>query len=418
MIEIPPMLDYRLDNGLRVILIRNDRAPLVNVTLGYKVGSKDDSFSHKGFAHFFEHLMFDGSKHVKRGEFDALCSKAGGTFNAYTSYDQTIYHTTVPAHQLDLALWLESDRMMQFGVQQIGLETQQKVVSEEIKQTVENQPYGTWRVHQGTLAYGDDCSYQWEVLGDRAHIESATLNEVATFFNAYYRPDNAVLVISGHIDFRNAQVSVEKYFGSIEGKHNPIKRNPFAQSMKRHGSIEYTDAVPLPALFKSYHFDGFLTGTSIHADILASAFGDGKSSRLYASLVREKQLASGVFCYADQREHASLLTFSATAAHAGISIEELSEALDAEIQGMEHDPLNEHELSKAVNGAATGLAYHMQTNAGMADFVCNQTMFWDDPKRAFSLLEKYRSVTKTDMQGIYDTIVGKNQAICVNVIPG
>jgi predicted Zn-dependent peptidase len=135
-------------------------------------------------------------------------------------------------------------------------------------------------------------------------------------------------------------------------------------------------------------------------------------------LVREKQLASGVFCYADQREHASLLTFSATAAHAGISIEELSEALDAEIQGMEHDPLNEHELSKAVNGAATGLAYHMQTNAGMADFVCNQTMFWDDPKRAFSLLEKYRSVTKTDMQGIYDTIVGKNQAICVNVIPG
>ena len=181
MTEFPPLLDYRLDNGLRVILIKNEKAPLVNVTLGYKVGSKDDSFSHKGFAHFFEHLMFDGSKHVKRGEFDVFCSKAGGTFNAYTSFDQTIYHTTVPAHQLDLVLWLESDRMMQFGVQQIGLETQQKVVSEEIKQTVENQPYGTWRVQQGKLAFNDECSYQWEVLGERAHIETATLEDVAAF---------------------------------------------------------------------------------------------------------------------------------------------------------------------------------------------------------------------------------------------
>ena len=414
---IPPIMDYRLENGLRVILLKNEKAPLVNVTLGYKVGSKDDSFSHKGFAHFFEHLMFDGSIHVKRGEFDAYCSKAGGTFNAYTSYDQTFYHTTVPAHQLDLVLWLESDRMMQFGVQQIGLETQQKVVSEEIKQTVENQPYGTWRVKQGKLAFSDDCSYQWEVLGDRSHIEAATLDDVATFFNGFYRPDNAVLVIAGHIEFSKAQASVEKYFGSIEKKQNPILRNAFNPSMKRSGSITFSDAVPLPTIFKSYHIDGFLTGKSIHADILASAFGDGKSSRLYASLVREKQIASGMFCFADQREHASLLTFSATSAHPGISIEQLAEALDEEIQGMLNEPLSDHELSKAVNGAATGLAYHMQTNAGLADFICTQTMFWDDPMRAFTILDKYKALSKEDIQGLYETIIPNKEAICVNVIP-
>jgi len=344
MTEFPPLLDYRLDNGLRVILIKNEKTPLVNVTLGYKVGSKDDSFSHKGFAHFFEHLMFDGSKHVKRGEFDVFCSKAGGTFNAYTSFDQTIYHTTVPAHQLDLVLWLESDRMMQFGVQQIG--------------------------------------------------------------------------IAGHIEFSKAQSSVEKYFGSLKKHHDSIKRNPFFESMKKTGSITINDAVPLPAIFVSYHFDGFLSGKSIHADVLASAFADGKSSRLYNALVREQQLASGVFCYADQREHASLLTFSVTSAHQGIGIERLHEALEKEIWGMIREPLNEHELSKAINGAATGLAYHLQTNAGLADFVCNQTMFWDDPKRAFTILDKYKALEMDEIRGVYETIIKDKEAISVNVVPG
>jgi predicted Zn-dependent peptidase len=417
MSTFPALMDYTLDNGLRIILVNNPKAPLVNVTIGYKVGSKDDSFSHKGFAHFFEHLMFDGSKHVKRGEFDSYCSKAGGTFNAYTSYDQTIYHTTVPAHQLELVLWLESDRMMQFGVGQVGLETQQKVVSEEIKQTVENQPYGTWRVKQGKLAFSDECSYQWEVLGDRSHIESATLNDVSAFFNRYYRPDNAVLVIAGHIDAAKTQALIEKYFGSIEQKKDLIMRNAFSQEMKRVGSIAYQDAVPLPAVFLSYHLDGFLKGKSIHADILASAFGDGKSSRLYSSLVRDKQIASGVFCYADQREHASLLTFSATSAHVGISADELTEALKNEIQGILNNPLNEQELSKAVNGAATGLAYHMQTNAGLADFVCNQTMFWGDPMRAFTMLDKYKVVTKDEMMNLCEDILRDKEAISVSVIP-
>ena len=411
------MINHVLSNGLRIIILPNEKAPLVNVTLGYKVGSKDDSFSHKGFAHFFEHLMFDGSKHVKRGEFDALCSKAGGTFNAYTSYDQTMYHTTVPSHQLDLVLWLESDRMLQFGVEQIGLETQQKVVSEEIKQSVENQPYGTWRVEQGRLAFTDDCSYQWEVLGNRSHIESATLDEVASFFDAYYRPDNACLVISGHVDVSTVLKSVERYFGIIPSKKQTIKRNQFVNHMKRTGQIVVQDAVPLPAVFVSYHLDGFMSDSSVQADILASAFGDGKSSRLYSHLVRDQHIASSVFCYADQREHASLLTCSATAAHPGISHQQLLDALDKEIQGLLAEPFSDTELEKAINAAGTGYAYHMQTNAGIADMVCNQTLFWNDPMRAFSILDRYRAVTKNEMNGLIEGLIRGKESCTVSIIP-
>ncbi|MFM8281071.1 MAG: M16 family metallopeptidase [Bacteroidota bacterium] len=411
------MINHVLSNGLRIIILPNEKAPLVNVTLGYKVGSKDDSFSHKGFAHFFEHLMFDGSKHVKRGEFDALCSKAGGTFNAYTSYDQTMYHTTVPSHQLDLVLWLESDRMLQFGVEQIGLETQQKVVSEEIKQSVENQPYGTWRVEQGRLAFTDDCSYQWEVLGNRSHIESATLDEVASFFDAYYRPDNACLVISGHVDVSTVLKSVERYFGIIPSKKQTIKRNQFVNHMKRTGQIVVQDAVPLPAVFVSYHLDGFMSDTSVQADILASAFGDGKSSRLYSHLVRDQHIASSVFCYADQREHASLLTCSATAAHPGISHQQLLDALDKEIQGLLAEPFSDTELEKAINAAGTGYAYHMQTNAGIADMVCNQTLFWNDPMRAFSIVDRYRAVTKNEMNGLIEGMIRGKESCTVSIIP-
>lgn len=413
----PHMINHVLSNGLRIIILPNEKAPLVNVTLGYKVGSKDDSFSHKGFAHFFEHLMFDGSKHVKRGEFDALCSKAGGTFNAYTSYDQTMYHTTVPSHQLDLVLWLESDRMLQFGVEQIGLETQQKVVSEEIKQSVENQPYGTWRVEQGRLAFTDDCSYQWEVLGNRSHIESATLDEVASFFDAYYRPDNACLVISGHVDVSTVLKSVERYFGIIPSKKQTIKRNQFVNHMKRTGQIVVQDAVPLPAVFVSYHLDGFMSDSSVQADILASAFGDGKSSRLYSHLVRDQHIASSVFCYADQREHASLLTCSATAAHPGISHQQLLDALDKEIQGLLAEPFSDAELEKAINAAGTGYAYHMQTNAGIADMVCNQTLFWNDPMRAFSILDRYRAVTKNEMIGLIEGLIRGKESCTVSIIP-
>ncbi len=323
--------------------------------------------------------------------------------------------------QGDLTVRVPADNVDLVGVRDVVDSAGLDRVFNVLRQPYTEEPTNWSRRYKANLeklAFNDECSYQWEVLGDRAHIESATLEDVASFFDGYYRTDNAVLVIAGHIEFSKAQSSVEKYFGSLKKHHDSIKRNPFSESMKKTGSITINDAVPLPAIFVSYHFDGFLSGKSIHADVLASAFADGKSSRLYNALVREQQLASGVFCYADQREHASLLTFSVTSAHQGIGIERLHEALEKEIWGMIREPLNEHELSKAINGAATGLAYHLQTNAGLADFVCNQTMFWDDPKRAFTILDKYKALEMDEIRGVYETIIKDKEAISVNVVPG
>ena len=211
--------------------------------------------------------------------------------------------------------------------------------------------------------------------------------------------------------------SVERYFGIIPSKKQTIKRNQFANHMKRTGQIVVQDAVPLPAVFVSYHLDGFMSDTSVQADILASAFGDGKSSRLYSHLVRDQHIASSVFCYADQREHASLLTCSATAAHPGISHQQLLDALDKEIQGLLAEPFSDTELEKAINAAGTGYAYHMQTNAGIADMVCNQTLFWNDPMRAFSIVDRYRAVTKNEMNGLIEGMIRGKESCTVSIIP-
>ncbi|MBI3259314.1 MAG: insulinase family protein [Ignavibacteriae bacterium] len=204
-----------LPNGLHIVIAPNYKAPVVCVTVGYKVGSKDELPTKNGFAHLFEHLMFDGSTNVARGDYFRLAASAGGSPNAYTAYDQTIYHITVPAHQIELALWIESDRMMQFGVQQLGLETQQRVVTEEISQVVENQPYGSWRTKQAELAFSPDCSYSWEVHGSKEYVAAATMSDVQEFFDGYYRPDNAILTIAGDISAEDGFALAEKYFGDI-----------------------------------------------------------------------------------------------------------------------------------------------------------------------------------------------------------
>jgi predicted Zn-dependent peptidase len=409
--------EHILPNGLRVIIIPNFKSPVINITVGYKVGSKDDSFAHKGFAHFFEHLMFDGSAHVGRGEFDLYCSRAGGQFNAYTAYDQTIYHETLPAHQAELALWLESDRMLQFGVQQIGLDTQKKVVLEEINQTVENQPYGRWRIEQAKGAYAPECSYSWEVLGEKEHIASADMEQVSAFFSMYYRPDNACLVLSGAIQADKGLELAEKYFGDIRRGEQPVKRHEFHPSMKRTGDFTMTDAVPLPAVFVSFHYPGFIDDSSICAEFIASIMGEGRSSRLYTSLVRNKQIASSVFCFADAREHSSLLTFSATAADASISAGQLKDMLLQEILESINKAFTPLEMQKTMNVAATGIAQNLQTNAGIADLVAQQTLFWNDPGRVNILLDKVKQVKSADLQEFAAQYIRPENMVSVSVIP-
>lgn len=407
-----------LPNGLHVVIAPNHKAPVVCVTVGYKVGSKDELPSKNGFAHLFEHLMFDGSTNVARGDYFRLAASAGGSPNAYTAYDQTIYHITVPIHQIELALWIESDRMMQFGVQQLGLETQQRVVTEEISQVVENQPYGSWRTKQAELAFSPDCSYSWEVHGSKEHVAAATMSDVQEFFDGYYRPDNAILTIAGDVSAEDGFLLAEKYFGDIPRGKNPVRRNSFTPDMyvgNKHEVI--TDNVPLPAVFISFHSEGFLNESSTRADILAAVAGEGRSSRFYKSLVYDKQIASSAFAFHDPREMASLFTVSATASSPEITCDELSEALLSELSILCEKGIEESEMIKVRNSLATSIAYPMQTSTGIADILTQQTMFWNDPSRINTLLSRYNRFTANEIQEYAKSIIKPDNMVRVDVVP-
>jgi zinc protease len=215
--------EFTLSNGLRVILHEDHKSPVVCLDIAYHVGSKNESESRRGFAHLFEHLLFDGSKNVSRGAFDLYITQAGGHDNAYTTEDKTNYYEVLPAHQLELGLWLESDRMMEFGVSEISLVTQKNVVKEEKRERYDNSPYGSLSIRMNKLAY-KRFPYWWSVIGDMETIDAATLVDVRDFFETYYVPNNAVLVLSGDFEPARAKELIERYFGPIPSGKRAFSR--------------------------------------------------------------------------------------------------------------------------------------------------------------------------------------------------
>lgn len=406
---------FRLDNGLKVVLIKKDDAPLIGINLTYKVGSKDENPKHTGFAHLFEHLMFEGTFNIPKGEFDKICSKAGGTNNAYTSYDQTSYTMYLPSNQLELGLWLESDRMFNSFITTEALNNQKNVVVEEIKQTVENEPYGKWREVLAASAFSPECSYSWEVHGSKEHVAQSTIEDTMNFFKLFYRPDNACLVISGKIDFTEATALIKKYFE--KSKPGPeIKRNIFIPEYLKKGIIaESIDNVPLSAVFVSCHYDGFLSKEYFTGDIIANILGDGKSSRLYNSLVLNKKTASSIGAFNDKREFSSLLTIYAVAATPDINCQTLEEDLKEILAELINNGIKVNEHTKAVNQLRTQITNDLQSNYGIADQAAGQAIFFDDPGRTFILPDFYNSVTNGDLKKFISTRLKTEDTIIVNV---
>lgn len=414
-----PIYRHKLANGLDVVVVENRRAPVVCINLTYRVGSKDERPGMTGFAHLFEHLMFEGSANVPKGDFDRLCSAAGGSNNAYTTYDWTAYTMTLPAHQLELGLWLESDRMFNFSVKDNELKTQQSVVTEEIRQTVENQPYGRWREFLAKSAFAAKCSYSWEVHGKIEDVESAKLSNVKAFHKKYYRPDNACLVVCGDIGHKKVFNLVDKYFSeTVSPQTNGKDTNQFIQSWKLGaGEVEFSDNVPLAAVFLSYHFDGFLSEGIYPADLLAVITGGGRSSRLYDSLIYKQQVASSAGAYVDKRENASLLTFYAIASKPDITSDKLYGLLVNELNKIKNEGITQAELDKARAQATTQLALELQQSAGIADLTANNTVFFDNPNRIFTLLDKYHDVGKSEVENIAQLVINKSNSIKIYVNP-
>lgn len=345
---------FQLANGLKVLVHEDTTTPLAALNILYNVGSRDESPEQTGFAHLFEHLMFGGS--VNALIFDEPLQKAGGENNAFTSTDITNYYETLPAHNLETAFWLESDRMNELAFSEHALDVQRKVVCEEFKEHYINQPYGDVWHKLRELAYSTH-PYQWPTIGKKLeHIEQATLSDVKSFFFRYYRPDNAILVVGGNVKAAEILELAEKWFGDIPPGNTPPRQLPKEPPQTGLQTLTVHADVPLDAIYKAWHMPGRLEDGYYAADLITDVLSGGKSSRLYQSLVKEKKLFSDIHAYQTGAIDPGLIVVEGKLVK-GVKMEDAEEAIDEEIALITSKKIEERELTKVKNRIESQIAF-------------------------------------------------------------
>ncbi|CUS98566.1 Predicted Zn-dependent peptidase [Candidatus Kryptobacter tengchongensis] len=410
-------VEFTLENGLHVILHEDHSTPIVAVNVCYHVGSKNEKPDKTGFAHLFEHLMFDGSKNVKRGEFDKYISQAGGYDNAYTTEDKTNYYEVLPSNYLELALWLESDRMLEFSIQEISLITQREVVKEERRWRYENRPYGSAWIKISEKSFKKH-PYRWPVIGYQEHLDKASMDDVKEFYETFYVPNNAVLVIAGDIDIEKTKKLVEKYFADIpKGPDNIPHPSPEDEPLENeiHEVVEDINA-PLPAVFMSYRIPEEGNPDSYALALLSNILSVGESSRLYQRLVYRDKIANEVETYSDSREHPGLFLIYAIA-NPGFSSDTLEKVIDEEIDKIKNYGVEEKELEKAKNKIESALVSARQTVQGKADLLAHYYTFYKNPALVNREIDKYRSVTVEDIKRVAQVYLDSKRRVILHYLP-
>ena len=390
-------IEYDLPNGLHVILHEDHSTPIVAVDIWYHVGSKNEDPERTGFAHLFEHMMFQGSANVKKAEHMAYIQKAGGTFNGSTNWDRTNYFQVVPSNQLELVLWLESDRMMSLNVNQENLDNQREVVKEERRWRVDNRPYGTqweetfkrlFKVHP----------YKWPVIGYMEHLNAAKLEEVKKFFDTYYVPNNAVLVIAGDIDVEKTKNLVQKYFGDIpRGKYEIKRPNVVEPPLTQQVRDTIYDNVRLPAVFIAFRIPKDGERDFYALDLLANVLGSGRSSRLYQKLVYEKRIAQNVNVYAIGMEDAGVFKIDAYCS-IGHEPEEVEREIWNEIEKIHRELITEKELQKVKNQTESQTLSNYQTVLSKADQLAHYYVIHGNTDEINHELDKILSITREEIR--------------------
>lgn len=407
--------DTTLGNGLRVIVCPDQSAPVANVTVMYRVGSHDERRGKTGLAHLFEHLMFDNAAPGNDKQYDVYCTKSGGTNNAYTTFDYTTYHIDLPANNIEMGFWLESERMRSFRITQHALQTQRSVVVEEINQNVNNQPYGIWRRAMQEISFAPSSSYSWDVYGYESDVSSVTIDDARSFFDTFYRPSNAVLCVAGDVTPDRAVELAQRYFGDIENTHETIARNTFNASERSYGAHRVVeDNVPMTAVFMAAHVPGYVNSELLDVEIASSILGSGKSSFLYNELVSKRGIASAAGAFVDRRANASLLTFYAYAADPSITGDALASAVYETLNKTE---VTQKHLDAAVNKLRTSHASEIMKANGVADSVAWTTLFWNDPQRMNTILDDYRNVTLEQIIALQQEVSTADAFTRLDIVP-
>jgi zinc protease len=416
-----PYIKHTLPNGLDVILHEDRGCPLVAVSIWYHVGSKDEAPGRTGFAHLFEHLMFEGSAHYDRGYFHPL-QEAGASVNGSTNADRTNYWEVVPTNAIDLALWMESDRMgyLLGALTEAKFANQRDVVLNERRQNYENRPYGLATMALVAALYPPDHPYHWLTIGSAADLRAADIDDVRTFFRTYYHPGNASLAIAGDVDPDRAFGLAEQYFGEIDrGPVPPPVVVGTAASVAAECRPLLEDRVELPRLYLAWHSPALFADGDAELDLVADVVAHGKTSRLYRALVYERRIATDVAASQNSRELSSFFQIIATAAP-GHTLAELERVITAEIERLATVGPEPDEMERALAQAEAQFVHRLQTVGGFggkSDQLNAYNTFLGDPGGFARDLARYRRATAAGLRHAAARHLDRARRVALSVVP-
>jgi predicted Zn-dependent peptidase len=408
--------EYDLDNGLHVILHQDNSAPVVTTSVMYHVGAKNENPERTGFAHFFEHLLFEGTENIEKGSWFKIVSSNGGSNNANTTDDRTYYYENFPSNNLELGLWLESERMLHPIIDQKGVDTQNEVVKEEKRLRVDNAPYGQIFAEVKKNLYKKH-PYRWATIGSMEHLDAATLEEFMAFNEKFYVPNNATLVVAGDLDISKTKKIVKDYFGSIPRgeaiEEINIKENPITTQI----NATYEDPnIQLPAIVAAYRTPSMKENDAYVLDMISSVLSDGKSSRLYKKMVDEQKQALQIGAFnISQEDYGQYIIFGIPLGD--VKLDTLMAEIDEEVVKIQNELISEREFGKLQNTFENRFVNSNSSIEGIAGSLASYHELYGNTELINKEIEIYRSITREDIKRVANQYLNPNQRLVLKYLP-
>ena len=409
--------EYNLENGLHVILHNDPSAPVVITSVMYHVGSKDEQPDRTGFAHFFEHLLFEGTENIKRGEWFKIVSSNGGVNNANTTDDRTYYYEVFPSNSLQLGLWMESERMMHPVINQIGVNTQNEVVKEEKRKSYDNRPYGQIFAQVKKNMFTKH-PYRWTTIGDMAHLDAAKLEEFQAFNKKFYIPNNAVLVVAGDISNpTQTKKWIQDYFGSIPKKEAITREKIEEEPITTQINATFEDPnIQLPMMIASYRTPSMKTRDARVLDLISTILSDGKSSRLYKKIVDDKKMALQIGAFNNSQEDYGMYILYGLPQGKNTTADLLKE-VDEEIVKLQTELISDNELQKLKNKYDNDFVNSNSNVEGIAGNLASFYLLYGDVHLINTEIEMYHSITPQEIRDVAKKYLNPNQRLILDYIP-
>ena len=408
--------EYNLDNGLHVILHQDNSAPVVTTAVMYHVGAKDENPERTGFAHFFEHLLFEGTKNIERGQWFKIVSSNGGSNNANTTDDRTYYYEVFPSNNLQLGLWLESERMLHPVINQYGVDTQNEVVKEEKRQRVDNQPYGHI-LEEIKKNMFKKHPYKGTTIGKMAHLDAATLDEFMAFNKKFYVPNNATLVVAGDFDTAETKKMIKDYFAAIPRgatiERNFPKEDPITEQFRAKA---YDQNIQIPMVISAYRTPSFKTRDARVLDMISSYLSSGKSSKLYKRLVDDKKMALAAQAVNISQEDYG--TYAVLALPLGeVTLDDLVAEIDDEIKKLQTELISEKDYEKLQNKFENNFVNSNSSVQGIANSLARYNVLYGDTNLINTEIDIYRSITREEIRTVANKYLQSNQRLILEYLP-